>query len=89
LTTGRSRPVARTVESSSLSRAARMCSSMSFGRFQLVVAVDQRNPLSFRVLCSAAAVLPTPSTAVPAAVSGIRGLAPASGPALVPGSWAM
>ena len=38
------------------------------GWFQLVVAVDQRNPLSFNVLCSAAALRPTPITAVASAV---------------------
>jgi len=44
---GRSRPLARTVESNSPPRTVRVCSSRSAGRVQLAVAVDQRNPLSF------------------------------------------
>ena len=73
LTTGRSRPLALTAESSSLTLAERVCSSISLGRFQLVVAVDQRNPLSFNVLCKAAAVLLTPTTTVASVVWWIRG----------------
>ena len=72
LTTGRSRPFARTEDKSWLTLAVLVCSSSSLGRFQLVVAVDQRKPFSFRVLCRADAVLDTPTTAVVSDVWWIR-----------------